>query len=179
MSREKYDPRIVVLVRGVYPTGSVGGDCAPERNAFGPGTVARSSISIPDRRLHPYLGDVADGGTVVDLWRCNWGDVADVAIKGPMMDMDLAPHTIRRFVYGPDPKPTSIDVGGPPRSLDRVDLATWIELRRRIGARIGKRIGRAVHWEDGTTTPIPAESCRWAAHPMDDPPEQREGATAG
>lgn len=188
MSRGKYEPTIALLKRGVAPDGSVSGEYPPVDN--GDGCTTRGSVSIPDRRLGPYLGDLADGGTVVDLWACDWGAVAEVVCSGPMCDLALEPGTVRRFGDKVD-RLMLEGTGGAFQAfllrkvvnpgwsgLDYIALPEWLELRRGIGARIGRRDGQVIRWEDGTITPIQHESVRWSDSPVDACLARKEETTA-
>jgi len=162
---ERYERSYEVLMRGT----NGGGVHAEYREK--PEDRHSVSVTVYATRLSPYLGDLREGGVVVDLWRCDWDRAAHVVISGPMLGLHLEPAQVDAC-----PTPSGImtaamseDPGNPfgalaaaklakPEwsGLDYVDLQTWLQLRREIGARIGRRHRNTIEWEDGARTVIPS-----------------------
>ena len=137
----------------------------------GSGTVngeygAGSSMSSYTSRLGPFLGRLADGGVVIDKWDVPFKVAYDLAVNGPMVNVDLPDG-------GQDPAPevpgfmlpglggaflalAAIKASKPGwRGFDRISLREYTEMWRSAGARVGRRMGDQIHWEDGVVEPIP------------------------
>lgn len=137
-----YTPEYTVLgiaTAGVYATAYCG--------------TSKISISIPDNRLDPYLGNLLDGGTVIDKRPClNNDNFVSMIVTGPMLDDLLPDQHIRPFLEPVRPI-TKNDKLGP---LDFVSLDIYIDIWKAVGARIGKRSNNSIIWDDGTTQEIPS-----------------------
>jgi len=122
---------------------------------------SKSSSQIPDNRLHAYLGDLVEGGQVMDKRPClEHPDFFLMVFSGPMLKEDLPPGTCNKAFSREVLLCTAADfpnLGG----YDYLSLDLYTELWRQLGARIGKRIGDFIHWEDGECQPIPLEADRW------------------
>lgn len=137
-----------------------------------------SHTTTYDGRLAPYLGNLVRGGWVVDKRRAPWDARVDMSINGPMCKVNL-PHGDIDACPAPDPIMVGAMSGGfqmlgavklakPSwRGLDSVSLPEYLRMWADIGARVGIRVDDAIIWQDGEVTPIPAESARWAPHPLD------------
>lgn len=138
------------------------------------------STSTYDRRLGPYLGNVVRGGWVVDKRGIyNRDDFARWVIDCPLVDVRLA-----NGAANPCPIPDPLfacalagsfgalavaKIANPTwRGLDKVSVAEYVGYWRERGARIGRRIGDAIQWEDGAVSEIPPYSRRYLPeHPLD------------
>ncbi len=160
---EPYKPEYLLLSIG---RGGLTG--LPRRGKWG-----KSTCSIPDNRLVPYLGDVAEGGYAVDLRPALGGDdCVSLALNSPMADVDLSAGEVDRC-----PMPSALLTSGlggaygtlatlkraKPKwtGLDSVSIVDWLEYWRPAGAKIGQRQGERVLWEDGTETIIPPAELRY------------------
>lgn len=140
-----------IAAAGCYAT------CPPVQ--YGNGTTVESSVSIPDSRLIPYLGDLADGGVVIDKRPCiKRDDFVHWIVKGPMLKESL-PGGCRNVPFSRDIIPCDDPkaCGG----YDYIALDLYMELWRGLGARIGTRVGDVIKWEDGEVFPIPPEEERF------------------
>lgn len=130
-----------VAAAGVYA--SVGDNC---------------SVSIYDTRLDPYLGNLVEGGIVVDKRPCiHHEDFVKLVVSGPMVRESLPPKTISRL-FEPnreclDPK----EAGG----CDYVSMDLYLQLWEGIGARVGYRRGDYIEWNDGEKQEIPPYESRY------------------
>jgi len=171
---DKYEKQYDLLTRGVGPHGSVGAE------SDGEGFFSRCSTTMYDRRLGPYLGDVKEGGVVVDKWNVPFGKGANLVVNGPMVKLGLPPGTIEKFsetisdvmlmgLEGEFQTMAQHKHKNPKWSgFDYISLDLYLDLWRRAGARIGKRIGNEIQWDDGTVSQIPNEDQRYLpAHEVD------------
>jgi len=60
--------------------------------------IAHGWTEIPDNRITPYLGDLAEGGVVLDLRTIPDKELVKLAIAGPMVNPELADDEVDRFV---------------------------------------------------------------------------------
>jgi len=166
MARDKYEERYDLLTRGVGPHGSVGAESVGWSGG-------KCSTTMYSRRLGPYFGELKDGGVVVDKWTVDFKTGYNLVVHGPMVDVTLPPKTIDKF----DGQISDVMLIGLQGSfqamalkkrtdpkwsgLDSVSLDLYCDLWRQAGARIGKRIGNEIHWEDGAVSEIPDEAHRY------------------
>jgi hypothetical protein len=148
---------------GVYATG---------RTVVGLNSTTTSSSSIPDRRLTPYLGDMVEGGIVLDKRPCiHRDDFVHMIVSGPMMNQDL-PHDSKKG-WGPT-ESCDLEDARKCKGLDYLSLNLYIQLWVEKGARVGVRVGDKVYWNDGPNygfgkiQDIPLAESRWQ---WDDPIE--------
>jgi hypothetical protein len=116
------------------------------------------SITMYDNRLFPYLGNLLEGGTVIDKRSCKEEDIVQWVIKGPMLKESLpAGHKDGLWGTGPikceDPKSCS--------SMDYIALDLYVKLWSDMGARVGTRQGNYIVWNDGEVQTIPSVESRW------------------
>lgn len=163
--REAYTPTLAILERGLHGLGSVRGDCH-----------GGTRVSIPDRRLGPYLGDVEEGGWIVDKWGIE-PDVAAIrrALHSPMPDPDLKVGEKLECPEIPDymVSPGGLQgdfktlasmrkvIGKTYSGLDSVPIEEYAAIWMEWGARIGRRVGNMITWSDGETEEIPPEHERY------------------
>jgi hypothetical protein len=106
--------------------------------------------SIPDRRLKPYYGCLIEGGVILDKLPVFEKD-AEAAIRevvsGPMLDIAMSADSSDKFGI---------------RGLSFVGLAEYLGTWRKLGARVGQRVGETIEWEDGVVEPIPVYENRWS-----------------
>ena len=136
-----------IALSGVYACGET---------KYGENSKTTCSIEIPDRRLTPYLGNMKEGSFVVDKRTCAQEDIIHWVISGPMVDFDLPEKTRKdwdKIVACSDIKECS--------SMNYVSFDLYIDLWRSLGARVGKRVGDVIKWENGEETIIPEFDCRW------------------
>jgi hypothetical protein len=127
-----------------------------------------ASMSSYSMRLGPFLGRVADGGTIIDKWNVEFKTAFDLAVNGPMVDVDLpegsvdAAPEIPDYMLGPGGLQggflalAAVKKAKPGwRGLDRISLREYTDMWRSAGARIGIRKGDQIHWEDGVVEQIP------------------------
>lgn len=126
-----------------------------------------ASISIPDNRLTPYLGDLAEGGVVVDKRSVPIARLVELSVSGPMLKESLPAGTKDVFSFD-ERKPVPVVEGEKLGGFDYIALDVYLNIWRKAGARIGKRVADAIHWEDGEVYPIPPEAERWQATAADD-----------
>lgn len=139
-----------------------------------------TSVSIPDRRLTAYYGDVAPGGFVLDKRTVDEGVLINGALNGPMVNVDLNDGAVDRC---PDPDPLLVGalvesadlsgnwgMAGPVakraadpewRGLDTVSLPEYLQFWRERGARVGRRVLTQIRWEDGAVDTIRPHQFRW------------------
>lgn len=119
-----------------------------------------ASVMIYDRRLSCYYGDVVEGGTILDkrpaFQRDETACVREV-VSGPMRGLHLPPNTVDVAFQGRQPWAPELKLGG----FDYISLDLYLDRWRALGARVGRRVGPTVVWEDGEVEPIRPESERW------------------
>jgi len=164
---EQYKQRFQVLSAGH------GGITGYENPVERYGAVVASHSEIPDRRLTCYLGELIEGGYVVDERPALMGDDAfSISWHCPMLSLKLKDRQVDRC-----PKPSQLMLFGLQGSfkamaaarcadesysgLDSVPLSVWLGYWRKHGARIGQRQGNKIVWEDGEETAIPPFGDRW------------------
>lgn len=139
------------------------------------------SVHAYDSRITCYYGQLIDGGIVIDRH-----DVLDkrpsLSISSPMLDSHI--KQVSRFA---DAIATNdnfmLDALSDPGSFgglatlakaattdkaigafDYLPLSQWVAWWKNLGARVGRRVGDNIVWDDGEVDPIrPAES-RWAVN---------------
>jgi hypothetical protein len=121
-----------------------------------------AQITIYDRRLTPYFGDLVEGGVVIDKRPCvDRDDYVKMVVSGPILQESLPPGHKNVFDYGSPrtiiPCTTEDKFSG----LDYVSLDIYLALWSKMGAKIGKRVGDEIHWENGEITSIPPAELRW------------------
>jgi hypothetical protein len=157
-----YDVRLATLEIGLA---GCHGQCANER----------ASVSIYDRRLSAYFGELVEGGFVIDK-----AAVLDakpgLAVMAPLCRGDLPAG--RRNVFRERVDPAMAAALSQPESFGGVALlmaaapdcgafddvspdvfAAWWAAH---GARIGVRRGDRIEWADGTSEAIRPAAERWA-----------------
>lgn len=172
MSRDAYQAEYTFL--GIAEAGCYAS--APNRWGDTP-----ASISIPDKRLSCYYGDVVEGGTILDkrpAFEKQSRACTRAVVSGPMLRDNLPALTISRADFPEnqiltadsvdsirmEPEGFFLTVGGDPfklSSFDFISLDLYCQLWRQLGARVGKRVGMTVEWEDGEVEAIRPESERW------------------
>lgn len=113
----------------------------------GSASWGRYRSSIPDNRLECYYWRLVDGGTVMDKRPAfALDDKASVgeALRGPMLDPWLESGHIDKLSGA-----RAMEPGEVPGCLDSVALDVYLARWRPLGARVGKRDGDAIAWEDG------------------------------
>ena len=144
-------------------------------------TVDGASCTVYDRRLMPYLGEVVEGGYVLDK-RSVLEEKPSLALLSPMCRGDLPAGTVRRFRDSvPHPEESIVAqaiVQSPEHPLrglvalmllDGAELESFDEVApdvfaawwARRGARVGRRRGNEIVWANGDVTVIPAFARRW------------------
>lgn len=133
------------------------------------------SISIPDRRLVCYYGDLAEGGIVLDKRRVLEEDPS-LAFRSPILASHLPPGTIeppgqpdRVLAQGMlgmfgEAHAALITATAEPEGYNGLALVAtdvYVQFWRRHGARVGQRAGAQVLWEDGRAEPIPSAEERY------------------
>jgi len=125
-------------------------------------------MSSYSRQLGPFLGLLEDGGTVIDKWNVDSETFTHLVISGPMVAVELpddevdACPEIPDYMLGPGGLKGSFWLFAANKKanrkwsgLDRVSLKTYTDMWRDAGARIGKRDGDVIRWEDGDVEQIP------------------------
>lgn len=116
-----------------------------------------SSITIYDRRLEAYYGDLAEGGLVLDKRPCRENDeFIKRVVCGPMHGQHLPSKT--RDSWGKHiPCESAKEASG----FDLVSTDLYLSYWRELGAKIGYRKGNYIEWENGEKDEIPSEEDRW------------------
>lgn len=142
-------------------------------------TVDGASCTIYDCRLSPYLGEVVEGGYVLDK-RAVLEENPALAFLSPMCRGDLPAGTIRRFresVPHPEDSIVAQSIITSPEhplrglvglmcqcadceSFDDVAPDVFAAWWADKGARVGRRRGNEIVWANGDVTAIPAFACR-------------------
>lgn len=116
-----------------------------------------ASITIYDRRLRAYFGDMAEGGIVVDKRPClEHPDFYRMVISGPMRGSWLSEKT-RETMHDTVKCHNAHEA----KAFDYISTDLYLALWRDMGAKIGKRVGNEIHWEDGTKETIVPVDKRW------------------
>ena len=118
------------------------------------------SIQGYDRKLAPYLGELVEGGLVVDKRLVLIDVLIDGVVAGPMLNESLPPKTYRRMgeeikvpIMGEDGEYRRED-GAKFSGFDYISRDVYLAYWRKRGALIGRRRGDVIKWESGITTPI-------------------------
>lgn len=157
MSRNKYEPQYCYL--GIALAGTYG--TSPTiKTAWG---TQKSSTSGMIGKLDPYLGDMLEGGIVVDKRSVPEKDIISEVFSGPMLDMDL-PSRSKNVVFG---EPAPCEPGEKLGGLDTISMDLYLLRWEKLGARIGYRLGNNIIWNDGEVMPIPSEEDRWKVEKLD------------
>jgi hypothetical protein len=128
------------------------------------GKRENSSFQAPSRRLSSYFGDLCEGGIVIDKRPCPENVIIRQAYCGAMVQVEMPDNTVSRMGgNGLEPCDDAEKAG----SMDFIALNLYVNQWRKLGARIGVRRGRTIHWENGEKSPIPAFKDRYAM--MKDP----------
>lgn len=120
------------------------------------------SITIYDRRLIPYLGNLVEGGVVIDKRPCvDRDDFVAMVVSGPMLKESLPAGCKEVFDFAIPRTVVPVVQGETLRSLDYIALDVYLDIWRKVGAKIGKRVGDTIVWENGYIFPIPPEDQRF------------------
>lgn len=159
MSNDKYKNEYIHL--GIADGGCYA-DC--ESN-FSHDTAAH--ITIYDRRLTPYLGDLKQGGIVIDKRPCiRRNDFVKNVVRGPMLNVML-PHDTINSVMAKRNLACTIEQARTAGGYDYISLNLYVQYWAELGARIGVRVGDKVYWNDGplfgfgVPQDIPSVENRW------------------
>lgn len=154
---DEYTQKYAVL--SVTFDGNVVGEHPYQKSKF---YSSRSTSSIPDNRLDCYIGDVIEGGYVIDkrveslqnIIRHIFGEprLMTEIPKGKKEVVTFSPYR-RRFV--------KVKKGEVLKSYDGVATDVLVDYWRKLGARIGQRKGDNIVWEDGEVQAIPTVAERW------------------
>ena len=126
------------------------------------------SIQIPDKRLNCYLGNLIEGGTVIDKRTCDEDDVFEYVVSGPMLQESLPNGTMSAAFCSDSHSlqrrnvPIKCEDVRKCKSFDYIALDLYCELWSGLGARIGKRLGDTIMWNDGEIQSIPSVDERWS-----------------
>ena len=116
------------------------------------------SVNIPDNRLAPYFGDLAENGIVIDKRPCvERDDFAHMVVSGPMFKESLPEKT----VLGWDRIPKPCNDWRDAKSFDYISIDVYLDMWRNVGAKIGRRVGNTIVWECGQVSDIPSVENRW------------------
>jgi hypothetical protein len=132
-------------------------------------TTDGSTITYYDRRLAPYYGELIDGGYILDK-RASLRARPGLAVLSPMCKGDLAAGRRDRF-GGAEGSIVAQAIAGEPENpacgLARLALAApqcgafddvapdlFADWWRAHGARVGRRFGAVIVWDDGATEAI-------------------------
>ena len=111
-----------------------------------------TSITTYDRRLDKYYWRLGEGGVVVDKRPCMEKDASACIhgiVSGPMLKMSL-PLKSKDAWRGIEPCQDAKECG----SLSYVSTDLYLSYWRVLGARLGKREGDTIVWEDGSKEQI-------------------------
>ncbi len=135
---------------------ALGGVYATSPNPYSEDTAV--SISIPDNRLYCYLGDLKNGGVVIDKRMVKTSTLINETCSGPYLRESLKEGTMAKGLTYPKEvvKYDAKKVSG----IDYVALDIYLSIWRKHGARIGVRKGKYILWEDGEKKLIPLEEDR-------------------
>jgi hypothetical protein len=164
---DEYEPEYAVLSRGL-------GGCHAD-------TIDGASVTIYDSRLQAYLGNVVEGGYVIDN-RAVLDRNPGLVLRSPMCEAKLLPGSINRFrdaCPAPERSIVAAAIASNPENgycgLARLMLACpdafegfnfvapdvyagwWLQ----NGARVGERHGKYVLWSDGKEELILAAERRY------------------
>lgn len=152
-------------------------DCA-ELPTFDALSTSRARGHAYDSRISCYFGCLVDGGMVVDK-TATLERSPGRAVSAPLLETSLV--SADRFadiagdawILGPLSDPESFGavatlakvalVDRTSVAFDKVPMSEYVQWWREHGARIGKREGDIMVWEDGEREPIRPVSARWMA----------------
>jgi hypothetical protein len=157
-----YDQRLSVLGIGL-------GGCHGE-------TVDGGHITYYDTRLRAYLGELVEGGYVIDKSK-PLAERPSLAYMSPMCKGALPSGTTEEFHIAPDnfvANAIANESGNPAAGIARMMLAiprcgafdyvapdVYAAWWMRQGARVGQRKGDSIVWSDGSQEAIPEFSNRY------------------
>jgi len=155
---------IGIALAGVYATG------IPKVYS---NSQTRSHSNIPDNRLTPYLGELVEGGVVIDKRTVDESVLIQYVISGPMLDETLPDGHLSRLFEKPEPFSSDMGHLCDLKGFDYLSLDLYVNLWQFLDAKIGYRIGNVIEWSDGNITDIPSFETRFAA--MSDSWDVRKG----
>jgi len=126
------------------------------------GDYPNGTITAYDNHLTPYLGELIEGGVVVDKRTVEHSTVVDLVYKGPMLDLALPDNTCSKFTMTYPKAITPATSFEGLRSFDYVSGNLYVDAWRKAGAKIGYRRGNVIEWESGDKTQIPSYANRHA-----------------
>lgn len=175
MGRDKYDGNLRLLE--CAGGGTHGQSAGSERKPLPGGGSWRhgpSRVSFTDIRLRPYLGELEQGGVVIDKRRLvSHPMFASWVIGDPMVDVELEPGETSRFsdqqtmatmlpgLCGQYAMLALLSRNSEYTGLDYVDVGHYAALWSSRGARVGVREGDAIIWNDGAREAIPPAADRY------------------
>jgi hypothetical protein len=106
--------------------------------------------------LKAEVGNLIEGGVVVDKRTVKIDNLIHYVVSGPMLDTQLPPGTAKDW-----DKVKPCEDAKNLKSFDYVSLDLYLKLWRELGARIGQRKGDQIIWEDGRVWNIPDEEHRY------------------
>lgn len=132
-------------------------------NAPNPWGDTPASVSIPDYRLTAYLGDLVEGGTVIDKRPCvDRDDFVKMVVSGPILQSNLPSGSIKVWDgLSRRIDPCTIEQAKQAKAFDELSLDLYAQVWADIGARVGVRKGNQIHWNDGSIQDIPPAELRW------------------
>ncbi len=120
------------------------------------------SVTIYDTKIEAYYGDLVEGGVVIDKRPCvDREDFVSMVVSGPMLKESLPSGHKEVFDFGYPRTLVACSAEDKFSGFDYIALDIYLGIWRKAGAQIGKRVGNEIHWEDGTTVPIPEASQRF------------------
>jgi hypothetical protein len=150
MGREQYKKEwefCGIAQAGVY--------AATVKVSFG-SSSSRASVTTYDPRLRCEVGNLIEGGVVVDKRTVSSDDLIHYVVAGAMLDLDLPAGHCKGWG---DIEPC--EDAKARKGFDFVSLDLYLKLWRSLGARIGVRKGDEIHWEDGRVWQIPSVEERY------------------
>jgi hypothetical protein len=120
-------------------------------------------VVIQDNRLAPYLGDLQQGGWVVDYFHLQArADFTNLLVRMPLPSVRLVPGQVMAAqepsLMGARRQRRRTDAA---RGLSHVSVQEYVRLWGEEGARIGQRNGSIISWSDGRVVSIPSARERW------------------
>lgn len=147
---------------------------------FGEGTDGTNQFhsTIYDTRVWSYFGELVDSGYVIDRSALYLQDgYVSWILKEPLVDLSLpfgatsplpTPGDVLLSGLHATAAPVLAGIASGAVCGDKVALNVLVDYWRERGARIGKREGNTVRFEDGVTYDIPAWENRFKAHPYEE-----------
>lgn len=108
-------------------------------------SISKISISIPDSDIEKYFVYLKEGGIVIDKRSIKSEEAINWVIKGPMLDETLPPNTKKVLFQGELACTDAKECSG----VESVSLDLYCQLWEFLGAKIGKRVGNNIEWNDG------------------------------